>query len=237
MKRLMPAVSRRVEPPKRYVPPFQNGDRMDRSTFHTLYEQTPKGFKAELIGGIVYMASPVSLRKHSRQHVNMVHWLATYSDETDGTEVLDNTTAALGDDSEPQPDTGLLISPEVGGQTTLVNDIIHGAPEMVVEVANSSMAIDLHAKKRDYDVNGVREYIVVVVPTTTVHYFVRGKAGFKEMKPDAAGVLKSKVFPGLWLDTAGVFDRTARRLLATLRTGLASPEHAKFAAKLAKKLG
>lgn len=56
------------------------------------------------------------------------------------------------------------------------------------------------------------------------------------VKPDANGVLKSKVFPGLWLETAGVFDRTATRLLATLRNGLASPEHAKFSTKLAKKL-
>lgn len=56
------------------------------------------------------------------------------------------------------------------------------------------------------------------------------------VKPDSNGVLKSKVFPGLWLDTAGVFNTTATRLLATLRMGLASPEHAKFAAKLAKTL-
>jgi hypothetical protein len=46
------------------------------------------------------------------------------------------------------------------------------------------------------------------------------------VKPDANGLLKSKVFPGLWLDTAGDFGRTATRLLATLRMGLAGPEHA-----------
>jgi len=69
-----------------------------------------------------------------------------------------------------------------------------------------------------------------------VRWFIRRKDRFTPMKPDADGVLKSKVFPGLWLDTAGVFDHTARLLLATLRKGLASPEHAKFVAKLSKKM-
>lgn len=232
----MPTYKHETRKPKVFVPPFENGDTMDRKTFHALYETTPPGFKAELIGGIVYMASPVSLNGHTKPHVRMVHWLLAYWEETEGTEVLDNTTAALAEDSEPQPDTGLMIEPDAGGQTTLVKDIIQGAPELVVEIANSSAAIDLHAKKRDYDVNGVREYVVVVVPTKTVHWFVRGKSGFKEMKPDAAGVLKSKVFPGLWLLPDAVFDRRATRLLATLREGLASPEHAKFAAKLKAKL-
>ena len=56
----MPSVTHETRKPKLFVPPFQNGDKMDQKTFHALYEQTPDGFKAELIGGIVYMASPVS---------------------------------------------------------------------------------------------------------------------------------------------------------------------------------
>lgn len=43
---------------------LENGASMDQPTFHELYKLTPEGFKAELIGGIVYvMASPTKIRK------------------------------------------------------------------------------------------------------------------------------------------------------------------------------
>ena len=234
--RPMPSVSRVTKAAERFVPPFENGDRMDQKTFHALYEQTPEGFKAELIGGVVYVSSPVSIR-HGRPHNVMGGWLTVYAAETEGTEAFTDTTSILGDESEPQPDQSLIVMPEAGGQTRVsADDYLTGAPELAVEIANSTAAIDLHAKLRDYERHGVREYLVVVMREREVRWFVRRKGRFTPLKPDATGVLKSKAFPGLWLDTAGVFDRTARRLLATLKKGLASPEHAKFAAKLAKKL-
>lgn len=231
----MPSVKHVLPKPKVFVPPFHNGDTMDQKTFHALYETTPPGFKAELIGGAVYMPSPVS-RNHSKPHSLLFKLLTTYEDDTDGVEALIEITTILSATSEPQPDIALFVTPEAGGVRFSDKGYLLDPPHLVVEIANSSAAIDLHAKKRDYDINGVREYVVVVVPTKTVHWFVRGKSGFKEMKPDAAGMLKSKVFPGLWLLPDAAFDRRATRLLATLRLGLASPEHAKFAAKLTAKL-
>ncbi len=38
---------------------LHSGDRMLRREFHRLYEKTPDGFKAELVGGTVYVASPL----------------------------------------------------------------------------------------------------------------------------------------------------------------------------------
>jgi Uma2 family endonuclease len=231
----MPTVKHETRKPKAFVPPFQNGDTMDQPTFHALYEDTPDGFKAELIGGIVYMASPVSAN-HGVPHVNATMLLGTYAAETENVVSLLDTTTILAVDCEPQPDVALVIEPEAGGVRFSDKGYLLDPPHLVVEIANSSAAIDLHAKKRDYDVNGVREYVVVVVPSQEVHWFGRGKSGFKLLKPDTTGVLKSKVFPGLWLLPDAVFDRRATRLLATLRLGLASPEHAKFAAKLTAKL-
>lgn len=230
----MPSAPRESRTPKGFVPPFHNGDKLDQKTFHALYEQTPDGFKAELIGGIVYMASPVSTH-HGIPHANASLLLGTYAAETESVLSLIDTTAILAEDCEPQPDVALVIEPEAGGVRFSDQGYLLDPPQLVVEIANSSAAIDLHAKRRDYDVNGVREYLVVVVPSQEVHWFIRGKSGFKVLKPDAAGVLKSKVFPGLWLLPEAVFDRRATRLLATLRQGLASPEHAKFAAKLTAK--
>lgn len=232
----MPSVSRVTKAPPRFVPPFENGERMDQKTFHALYLQTPPGFKAELIGGVVHMASPVS-GFHSVPNSVTGTWLGVYAAETLGTQSCTDSSAILSEESEPQPDQCLRITEQAGGRSRWNEQrYLIGAPELAIEVANSTAVIDLNEKLRDYERYGVREYLVVVMRERQVRWFVRRKDRFTAMKPDADGVLKSKVFPGLWLDTAGAFDETAARLLATLRKGLTSPEYAKFAAKLAKKL-
>ena len=43
------------------LPQLHSGDRLSREEFHRIYEQMPEDFKAELIGGIVYVASPMRL--------------------------------------------------------------------------------------------------------------------------------------------------------------------------------
>ncbi len=49
----------------------------------------------------------------------------------------------------------------MGGQTTISeDDYIEGAPELIVEVAASSAAYDLHDKLKVYQRNGVKEYLV-----------------------------------------------------------------------------
>ena len=54
---------------------LENGSRMDQRTFHALYLKSPEGFKAELIGGTVYvMSSPVS-PLHGRSHFRVGYWL------------------------------------------------------------------------------------------------------------------------------------------------------------------
>jgi len=93
---------------------LENGARMDQKTFHALYLKTPDGFKAELIGGVVYVASPTPPR-HGRPHARVVHWLGVYADDTPGTDVLDNTTNVLGTDSEPEPDACLVVLPSTAG--------------------------------------------------------------------------------------------------------------------------
>jgi hypothetical protein len=101
---------------KKDLPPLENGDRMDQKTFHARYQAGPESVRAELIGGIVYMSSPMR-RRHGRFGTRLIHWLGEYEVATPGTEVLDNTTNILGMFSEPQPDGCLLILPECGGQT------------------------------------------------------------------------------------------------------------------------
>jgi len=212
---------------------LENGSQMDQKTFHALYLKTPEGFKAELIGGTVYvMSSPVSPR-HGRSHFRVGYWLGLYADATPGTDVLDSTTSVLGAESEPQPDVCLLLLPEYGGQAKVVEDkYISGPLDLVVEVAITSRAIDLGAKKRDYEQAGVREYVVVLANEQTVRWFHRGGACFTEVAAGEDSLFRSRNFAGLWLDPRGLFSPSTRPLTAAVRKGLASPEHAAFVAEL-----
>jgi Uma2 family endonuclease len=219
----------------RELPPLENGDCLDQKTFHARYEAMREDVRAELIGGIVYMSSPLKPH-HGRYSVHVVRWLGEYVEATPGTEALDNTTSILGTDSEPQPDGSLLILPECGGQTWEDRKgFLCGAPEFVAEIGSSTESIDLHGKKADYEKAGVLEYLVVALRTRQIFWFVRRRGKFNKLAPGPDGIYRSEVFPGLWLDPAALLRRDSRRLLAVLREGLASTEHAAFVTRLASK--
>jgi Uma2 family endonuclease len=166
----------------------------------------------------------------------LVHWLTTYENESPGTEALDNATNILGPESELQPDGCLFILPEFGGQVWEdERGYINGAPDLVGEISDTTESVDLNKKKRDFEVAGVREYLVIAMRTKLVHWFVRQRGRFKAMPPHTDGILRSDVFPGLWLDPSAFLRRDYKQVLAVLSLGLASPEHAAFVAKLAKR--
>lgn len=213
------------------LPPLENGDHLDQKTFHARYEAMPPHVRAELIGGIVYMSSPQRV-EHGTTDSLVTHWVGTYVEATPGTECLANTASILADDSEPQPDSCLIILPEYGGQTRIDKGYLSGAPEWIGEISWSSESIDLNAKMSDYEKAGVREYMVVALRLEQVLWFVRRRGKFKPLSPSADGLLRSTVFPGLWLDPAALLKRDRRGLLGALRQGLASPEHGRFVARL-----
>jgi Uma2 family endonuclease len=222
-------------PEETTLPPLENGDRLDQKTFHARYEAMPEHVRAELIGGIVYMPSPLKPR-HGGMHMRVNHWLVDYQDATPGIEAYDNTTAILGEESETQPDAYLIIAPDKGGQMRMnAEEYLEGAPELIAEVALSREAIDLHAKRDDYERAGVREYVVVALRQNQVFWFVSRNGRFEDLPPGSDGIVRSEVFPGLWLDPAALLRLDAAQIREVLQQGLSSPEHAAFAAMLAER--
>jgi Uma2 family endonuclease len=189
--------------------------------------------KAELIEGVVYVPSPVRFRRHGRPHAHLMTWLGVYEASTPGVEAADNSTARLDLDNEPQPDALLLIDPARGGQAQIsADDYIEKAPELVAEVAASSVSLDLNLKLHVYRRNGVREYVVWRVLDQEVDWFVLREGRYDRLPLDAAGLYRSEVFPGLWLDPAALVRGDLARVLAVLQQGLASSEHAAFVGRL-----
>lgn len=215
-----------------HPPPLETGDHLDQATFHARYEAMPEDFRAEWIGGVVFVPSPLR-KEHGQHHALVMGWLTNYWVATPGTETLDHATAILGASSEPQPDAALLIDPACGGRTGLTADgYVTGPPELIVEVASSSESIDLHAKRRDYEQAGVLEYAVILLRQRAVRWFVLQGGAYREANANEDGIFRSAVFPGLWLHAPALLRLDGQRVMDTLRQGLETPAHAAFVQQL-----
>jgi Uma2 family endonuclease len=213
------------------VPPLVDGQRLDRATFHERYEAMPPETRAELIGGVVVMSSPVG-PGHGFFVYRLTGWLNNYQRGLPGLVGGCDSTTMLDDQSEPQPDIHLRILSGYGGQTSVEPGYISGAPELVVEVSHTSKKIDLGPKLEDYRRTGVLEYLVVTLDPDEVHWFARRGDRFVPMTPGPDGAFRSEIFPGLWLDPLALFDDDLDGLFAVVERGRAMPEHAEFVARL-----
>ncbi len=227
----MSTVEERRSPTPPAIPPLAPGQRLSQAEFHRRYEAMPPKTRAELVGGLVYMPSPLSA-DHGESTPDLIIWLGLYRRRTPGLRLADGATVILGDYGEPQPDALLRIEPELGGTCSVNEDnYLIGPPELVVEVAKSSRTFDLGAKRDDYARAGVPEYLVVTLVPEAVHWYVRGAKKFKPMRREADGLFHSRVFPGLWLDSSALLRADLDGVIAALERGLASPEHAAFVAR------
>jgi Uma2 family endonuclease len=215
------------------TPPLEQGDRLSRAEFERRYRAMPQIKKAELIEGVVFMPSPVRLKRHAGPHSDVIGWLAVYKADTPGIELADNGTARLDLDNEPQPDAMLLIDPQCGGQSRISEDVVENAPELVVEIASSSASYDLHSKLHVYRRSGVREYVVWRVLDRAVDWFVLRDGEYHRGSAASDGLCRSALFPGLWLDVEALLRRELAAVMKAVYAGLATPEHARFVERLA----
>lgn len=193
------------------IPRLENGDKLTRAEFERRYRAMPDLKKAELIEGVVHMPSPVSL-EHAGPHLLVAGWLANFIALTPGVVGGDNATLRLDLDNEPQPDAFAMLDPEHGGQAQISPDnYVVGGPELVIEVAASSVSIDMHKKFEVYRRNGVREYVVWRVQDRAIDWFVLREGAYEPQSVDADGLYRSEVFRGLVMDPAAMVAGDLRK--------------------------
>lgn len=212
-----PASSRRSSPDL-----LEPGDRMSRPEFLRRYRQMPDRSDIQLVEGVVHMGSPVSAEGHGAPHSDLMAWLVVYKAHVPGLETGDNSTLHLDLENAPQPDCYLRIKEEHGGQSTLCDGYVTGPPELIAEVASSSVSYDLHDKKHAYQRNGVLEYIVWRTRDRAIDWFVLTNGCYETLPATEDGILKSQIFPGLWLDPAAMLSHDMKRVLSVLQLGLAA---------------
>ncbi len=171
------------------VPALENGDRLIRAEFERRYEAMPELKKAELIEGEVYVGSPVRYRQYGKPHIQLTTWLGVYTASTPGVGAGDNASIRLDLDNEPQPDAFLMIEPERDGQARIsADDYVEGAPELVAEIAASSVSYDLGKKLHVYRRSRVLEYVIWRVQDRQVDWFVlrEGRMNLWHRRPTAS---------------------------------------------------
>jgi Uma2 family endonuclease len=183
-------------------PPLQHGDVLTRGEFLRRYAAMPGLKKAELIEGIVYMASPVRADLHGIPHVDLATLLRVYATKHPGLLVADNATVRLDTLNEPQPD--LLLMRENGQARVDADGYVSGAPEFIAEIAASSASYDLHQKKRTYLRAGVLEYLVWLADENRLIWWRLKDDEFIEIEVNAQDLLESAAFPGLVIDAAAL---------------------------------
>jgi Uma2 family endonuclease len=219
-------------PPPPILPPLRTGDRLTQEEFHRRYELYPEDVKFELIGGVVYMTSPLH-EPHGQCHSDLGTVFGVYKAATPGVRALDNATTILGQHAEPQPDLSLRVLAEYGGRARRNEArVIVGPPELLAEVADSTEHVDLGPKRIDYQREGVLEYVVVCLREQVIHWF-DFRAG-AELRATRHGVFRSRVFPGLWLHGPALLAGDTASLLEVVQQGLASRAHAAFVNRLTR---
>ena len=209
---------------------FSPGDRLSREEFLALWEQMPSMKFAELIDGTVYMPSPLSLA-HGGRDGQVQLLFGTYAARTRVCELATNATWLLLE-SAPQPDAALWLLPQYGGGITVVNELASGAPELIAEICHSSRSYDLGPKLSLYQRAGVPEYIAFLIKERRVEWRILEEGSYRVQKPDPQGILRSRIFPGLWLDESAYWRGDSAGMLEVLDQGLRSEEHAEFLRRL-----
>ena len=199
---------------------------MDRREFLARWDVDPYLKRAELIEGVVYLPSPVSLPHNTLDGLTQA-WISFYWARTPGCQMLPNTTWILLE-SSPQPDLALRRLPEAGGLSGNTEDGKYpvGPPELVVEVCRSSRSYDLGPKLALYRRAGVPEYLAVLAEEKRVEWRVLEGDRYVLLAADRDGFLKSRIFPGLWLDSAALFAEDLPAMIAAIERGLENEKRA-----------
>lgn len=219
------------------IPPLRDGDRLTRAEFERRWDAMPEIKKAELIDGVVVMPPALS-RDHGTPHFDLITWLGLYRMLTPGTEGSDNASVRFDDKNMPQSDALLRLLEACGGQSRVSLDrYFEGGPELIVEIARSTVDRDLGPKRDLYRRFGVKELIVWRVVDRALDWFALREGQYVPLVSGADGIVRSEVFPGLWLDPKALIRSDAAKILEVARLGHRSPEHTQFLAELRRRAG
>jgi Uma2 family endonuclease len=173
-------------------------------TFEQFCDRVRDGEKADLIDGVIYMASPDNLDANEL-FVWLISLLDMYVREADVGKVFGSRAAfRIAHTQAPEPDVAFVRK---GRLHLRRRGYFDGPPDLALEIVSpDSIDRDYRKKREQYRRARVPEYwIVDEVAKQVTLLRLTPTGGYREVRP-RQGVLHSRVLPGFWLRTAWLWQ-------------------------------
>ena len=180
------------------------------------------GQKADLLDGVIYIASPDTKRSNAIGFF-IAYLLEGYTTAKNlgGFTFISRFACKITDLRAPEPDAG-YVRPE---RLHLVHEgHMDGGPDIAVEVVSrDSRSRDYGEKRELYEAAGVMEYWIVDPLQRRVE-FLRLQEGRYELVPlENNNLFRSQVIPGLWLNVDWLLAKPVPRAYSCLEQVLKNP--------------
>jgi Uma2 family endonuclease len=161
------------------------------------------GMKADLINGVMVVATPASYT-HERLFGFLMRLVGDYAEAKDlGIILGSRSLVEVGPREGYEPDLCFVAQDRLD----IINETsITGPPDLVVEIISpSTRQYDAYAKRQGYARLGVPEYWLIDPDNRAVAFYRLTESGYVE-GPVEDGIYHSLVVPGLWLRLDWLWD-------------------------------
>lgn len=199
--------------PRRSPPP-------ERLTFDDFCEIIREDQKADLIDGVIYMASPASL-EHEEEFGFIFMVVRGYVRRLGLGSVLGSRAAMkLSELDAPEPDLMFISKDKLA---RAAGKAVLGAADLVIEIISpSSRRLDLVEKKALYAKFGVLEYWAIDLYRQAAFFWKNTNGAWEDIAVDEMGIMRSSALPGFWLRVDWLFAKELpdeNAIIATIISG------------------
>ncbi len=177
----------------------------DLLTFDDFCAIVKDGEKADLLDGVIYMASPDS-RKANRINGFLDRLLGFYVEVRDiGGELYVNRFAfQLDENNGPEPDLAWVAADRLH---LISEGRMHGAPNVAIEVVSrDSRQRDCVDKRHKYESAGVAEYWIIDPIQRRAEFLCLVDGRYDVVPLDENRIFRSQAIPGFWLNVEWLFS-------------------------------
>ena len=177
-----------------------------RCTFDDFCAIVKDGQKADLIDGVIYMASPDNTDAN-----DIFVWVSSvmhiFAEQTDAGKIYGSRVACrLGEWHGPEPD---LLFVRKARLHLVKRGFFDGSPDLAMEIVSpDSVERDYLEKLRQYEAARIPEYwIVDEMKRKLTVYRLDTTAKYRKVRP-VQGIIHSKVFKGFWMRLEWLWPET-----------------------------
>jgi len=173
-------------------------------SFADFLELIQEDQKADLIDGVIFMASPESV-----EHNDLVGWLNTLlrlfvEERCPGKVTVNRVAYRLAPKTAPEPDLAYTRAERLH---IARKGYMDGPPDLAIEIVSpDSVNRDYESKRARYEEAGVQEYWIIDPDEQRATFLVRASGGFTEAQTPGH-IFRSQVLPGFALDIRWLWEK------------------------------